>query len=106
MIGAAANAATSVRLDAEEVQALRAALQSAGNPEAFLFGSRTNPQRRGGDIDILVFSETPPFELSRRITTQFFMRCEEKIDVVVLNPQDLTPEQTAFLSMLQPVRFS
>lgn len=95
-----------LRLDAEEMLALRAALQSTGTTEAYLFGSRTDPHRRGGGIDILVFSEKPPFELSRRIATQFFMRCEEKIDVVVMNPECLTTEQQAFLSTLQPVRIS
>ena len=96
----------SVRLDAEEVQALRAALQCAGTSEAYLFGSRTDPHRRGGDIDVLVFSKAPPFGLSRRIATQFFMRCEEEIDVVVMNPEDLTSEQQAFLNTLQAVPFS
>lgn len=95
-----------VRLDIDEEHALRAALQSTGATEAYLFGSRTDPHRRGGDIDVLVFSEKPPFELSRRIATLFFMRCEEKIDVVVMDPEDLTTEQQAFLSTLQPVRFS
>lgn len=94
------------RLDKEEERALRDALQSSGATEAYLFGSRTDPRRRGGDIDVLVLSKEPPFELSRRIATRFFMRCEEKIDVVVMNPEALSLEQQAFLDTLKPVRFA
>lgn len=91
------------RLDAQELAALRHALASAGAPRAFLFGSRTDPAKRGGDIDVLIFSDQNPFDLSRRIATAFFSKCEEKIDVVVMNPQALTAEQQAFLDTLSPV---
>jgi hypothetical protein len=60
--------------------------------------------KKGGDIDLLVFSDEEPFALSRRIATRFFMNCEEKIDVVVMNPACMTPEQDAFVRTLAKIR--
>lgn len=88
------------RLDAEERAALAAALAAVGNPPACLFGSRTDPDARGGDIDLLVFAAGDPFLLSQRIAREFFARCEENIDVVVMDPDHLTPERQAFLDTL------
>lgn len=88
------------RLDAEERAALAAALAAVGNPPAYLFGSRADPSARGGDIDLLVFATDDPFLLAQRIAREFFMRCEEKIDVTVMDPARLTPEQQAFLDTL------
>ena len=94
-----------VRLDAEEVAALTEALRDVQG-EVWLFGSRTEPSRRGGDIDILVLTDQPAFETSRAIATRFFSRCEEKIDVVVLDPAHLTPEQKDFLARIGKVRIA
>lgn len=93
----------SLRLDAEEIQAIESALRDVDAP-VYLFGSRADPQRRGGDIDLLIFTEAPAFELSRQIATRFFSRCEEKIDVIVMNPHQLTGEQRAFLDAVQGIR--
>lgn len=98
-----AAASTTPRLDGEERAALAAALAAVGSPRAYLFGSRADPAKRGGDIDLLVFSDADPFELARRIATEFFARCEEKIDVVVLDPTRLGAEQQAFLNTLKLV---
>ena len=90
---------STMRLDHEESTALAHAL--AGVPgQAFLFGSRVNDAARGGDIDVLVLSSGNPYRLSQRIATAFFAMCEEKLDVVVMNPERLTPEQRAFLSVI------
>jgi hypothetical protein len=70
------------------------------------FGSRTDPAARGGDIDLLVLTTAPRFETARRVSTRFFTRCEERIDVVVLDPDRLTPGEHAFLSSLRRVRIT
>ena len=92
-----------VRLDAEEIEALTEALRDIPG-EVWLFGSRTDPARRGGDIDILVLTDQQAFETSHTIATRFFSRCEETIDVVVLDPAHLSPEQRDFLAAINKVR--
>lgn len=93
----------SLRLDDEEIQAIEVALSDLNLP-VYLFGSRIDPKRRGGDIDLLVLADAPAFETSQRIATRFFSQCEEKIDVIVMNPNCLTPGQQAFLDTIQVVR--
>ncbi|MBK7423474.1 MAG: nucleotidyltransferase domain-containing protein [Propionivibrio sp.] len=95
----------SVRLDSEEAAALSEAVRDIPG-EIWLFGSRTDLSRRGGDIDILVLTDQPAFETSRAIATRFFTRCEEKIDVLVLDPAHLSPEQVDFLARISRVRIA
>jgi len=91
-----------MRLDPEEREALDAALEGV-DARVFLFGSRTDPDAAGGDIDLLVFSEADPHRLARRIATRFFARCEERIDVMIVDPAAITPEQAAFIATLNLV---
>ncbi len=92
-----------MRLDEEERRALRFALRDVEG-EAYLYGSRVADSRRGGDIDVLIFSDEDPFDLSRRVAVDFFERCEEKIDVLVIDRTKMTPEQEAFVGGLEKVR--
>ena len=89
-----------MRLDAEQTSALEYALNLVTD-EVYLFGSRLDPAKKGGDIDLLVFSKQDSFQLSQQITLRFFEKCEEKIDVVVMNPNRLTDEQQAFLNLIE-----
>lgn len=92
-----------VRLDELEKKALFAALSNV-KERVYLFGSRTKTNEKGGDIDILIFSDQNPFNLSREIKQKFFLECEEKIDVIVFDDRNLTDEQRAFLSIINLVR--
>mgnify|MGYP001204387040 FL=1 len=92
-----------MRLDAEQTSALEYALNLVTD-EVYLFGSRLDPSRKGGDIDLLVFSKQDSFQLSQQITLRFFEKCEEKIDVVVMDPSRLTEEQQAFLNLIEKQR--
>ena len=94
---------TRMRLDAEQTSALEYALDLVTD-EVYLFGSRLDPSRKGGDIDLLVFSKQDSFQLSQQITLRFFEKCEEKIDVVVMDPSRLTEEQQAFLNLIEKQR--
>ncbi len=92
-----------MRLDKQERYALEKALETV-NGEVYLFGSRADDTKKGGDIDIFIFSEEDSFELSRKVSVDFFRECEEKIDVVVMNPKKLTEEQEAFLNSIEKTR--
>jgi len=92
-----------MRLDAEEKFALNEALKDI-NDEVYLFGSRVEDTANGGDIDLLIFSEESAFHLSQNVTVGFFENCEEKIDVIVMNPKKLTLEQKAFLKTIKMER--
>ena len=89
-----------MRLDAEQTSALEYALNLVTD-EVYLFGSRLDPSRKGGDIDLLVFSKQDSFQLSQQITLRFFEKCEEKIDVVVMDHSRFTAEQPAFLNLIE-----
>lgn len=91
-----------MRLSQSEKNALFRAIK--GIEDVYLFGSRVDDAKKGGDIDILVFSEKPSFMLSRNVSRDFFMSCEEKIDVIVMNPKQLTIEQQAFLNSIKLVK--
>lgn len=95
-----------VRLDDTEAAALVAAVDGVVAESIELFGSRTDPAIRGGDIDLLILSAAPRFETSRRVSVRFFMHCEERIDVVVIDPDRLTTAERAFLHSLRRVRIA
>ncbi|MFA7370215.1 MAG: hypothetical protein WC334_11270 [Kiritimatiellales bacterium] len=67
-----------------------------------MYGSRTDPSRKGGDIDVLVFARVDsPYRLSQEISVRFRMECDEKIDVLVVNPDHISDEQKPFLKLIQ-----
>ncbi len=52
--------------------------------KVFLFGSRTDDQKRGGDIDILIISDSINREQIRKIKLNFYDSFgEQKIDIVL-----------------------
>lgn len=101
---ASLRAAGLVRLDDAETAALAAAVDGVAAESVELFGSRTDPASRGGDIDLLILTKAPRLETARQVSRRFFTHCEERIDVVVLDPDRLTSAEEAFLRSLQRVR--
>jgi predicted nucleotidyltransferase len=80
-----------MRLQPKEINAIAQAAQDAFTPgtAVFLFGSRVDDSKRGGDIDLLIEipKAMPPAELVRR-RTRFVSRIyrlldEQRIDVVI-----------------------
>lgn len=89
-----------MRLSTAEIAALKVALDGVSWRRAFLFGSRTNEAAKGGDIDLLLYSEAPPFDTAHRVASRFAREFEAKLDVLVVNPDHPTPEQAAFIATL------
>ena len=74
-----------MRLTTTEIETIKNAIIEK-DPEAvvYLFGSRTDEQARGGDIDILVFSRRLKLADKLSIKARIFETIEEqKLDVVI-----------------------
>lgn len=76
-----------MRLDKTEKKALFYAVEEIDYP-VFLFGSRVDNSKKGGDIDIVILSGEKKTDIMLEVERRFLSKCEEKIDVVILNPDD------------------
>lgn len=76
-----------MRLTKEEIQAIKTAiLQEDPHAKIFLFGSRANDKLKGGDIDLMVLSET--LNLSKKIKILSHIKekiGDQKIDLKILS---------------------
>jgi uncharacterized protein len=75
-----------MRFDNIEKNALKKALNDF-NGKIFLFGSRIDDTKKGGDIDILLIPNKKynPLNLSLEIQKKFYYECEQTIDIVIYN---------------------
>lgn len=89
-----------MRLSELQRGALRKALDGVDG-RAYLYGSRTDDSRRGGDVDVLIFSDADPHRLSADVRVRYRMECDERIDVLVVNPARIDSEQRAFLDIIE-----
>jgi predicted nucleotidyltransferase len=95
-----------MRLTPKEVRTIQEAFQtlSDGAPYSlYLFGSRADDSKKGGDIDLLVVTTESSKErfvsLKTRIRSRIFERLpEQKIDITVATEQEL--EHDEFLKSL------
>ena len=77
-----------MRINPTELKALRSiigALDPAGR--LYLYGSRADDTRKGGDID-LYLEASRPIDLKTRLTTQYRLElaCDTRVDLLVKNP--------------------
>ncbi len=72
-----------MRLTAEEKQAIKSSFKKLlPEAEVFLYGSRTDPKKKGGDIDLLVYIDNKvSLELESKIYSSIINQIgEQKID--------------------------
>lgn len=77
-----------MRLSTRELQALRAIigeLDPAGC--LYLYGSRADDTRRGGDIDVYL-QASRPIDLKTRLVVQYRLElaCDTRVDLLIQNP--------------------
>lgn len=74
-----------MRLTLKEIEAIKSSIHEFdSNAIIYLFGSRADPNKRGGDIDLLIFSDILT-ELDKvKIEMKLFEKIEEqKVDIVI-----------------------
>ena len=79
----------SVRVSEDEIKCLKKSiLDRDPDGTVYLFGSRTDPLQQGGDIDILILSDSLTRQDIRAIRLEFFdLFGEQKLDIVLDTPQ-------------------
>lgn len=93
-----------MRLTNAERETLKSAIQTFDeNAQVFLFGSRVDDSKKGGDIDVLIFSKQLTKHALRKIKRQFCDKFgEQKIDLVL----DSGELETPFVRMIFPTAVS
>jgi predicted nucleotidyltransferase len=82
-----------MRLSKKEIKILKTILYKLNSDaKLYLFGSRIDDSKRGGDIDLLIVSDNFTKKLLRRFRVEFF-KCfgEQKLDVIVDDGSFLNP---------------
>ncbi len=74
-----------MRLSTNEVETLkRSLLNISDDAKMYLFGSRIDDSKKGGDIDILILSDKLTKRDIRKIRIDFFEKFgEQKLDIVL-----------------------
>ena len=93
-----------MRLRSAELEAIRANL-AAMDPHGaiYLFGSRVDDARRGGDIDVFL-EATRSIDLKSALAMEYRLTCacDTKVDLLIKSPQD--PEKTIFAIARQGIK--
>jgi len=76
---------TSVRLSESEIKAIKQSVETLDcQAKIYLFGSRVDRRKKGGDIDLLILSQQLNFDDKLRLKIQLFEQIgEQKIDIVI-----------------------
>lgn len=74
-----------IRLSLKEIEAIKSSVSKFDTDAlVYLFGSRTNPKKKGGDIDLLILSNTLRDADKLKIERALFEKIEEqKVDIII-----------------------
>ncbi|MDX1919837.1 MAG: nucleotidyltransferase domain-containing protein [Candidatus Caenarcaniphilales bacterium] len=86
-----------MRLSAHELNSIKEAVKSVDvDATVYLFGSRVDDTKKGGDIDLLIISEKIGFAEKSKILWTLYERIgEQKIDILLSK----TGQETAFIEI-------
>lgn len=94
-----------IRLSDSEKKTIFLALHLLRETEkAFIFGSRIDLNKRGGDIDFMVFSQRDKFKLIRDLSSIFDELNNTCVDIKVFDPSDLSDEEQRFLDLIDLIQ--
>jgi predicted nucleotidyltransferase len=94
-----------MRLTKFEAETIRAIVkENIKDADVYLFGSRVDDKKRGGDIDLLIISD---HDVTLRMRRKIYLELEDelgeqKIDIVAANRERLVP--FAKLAMLDGIK--
>jgi uncharacterized protein len=79
-----------MRLNAAELQAIRDTLHAVDpHGRVYMFGSRADDRRRGGDIDLFLESAKPiDLKTAMQLQYRLSLACDTKVDLLVKSPGD------------------
>ena len=82
-----------MRLSKDEIHILKSKLHSlSSKAQLYLFGSRIDDTRKGGDIDLLIIDDTLSKKDLRSLRVYFFEHFgEQKLDIILDNGDLKTP---------------
>ena len=69
----------SLRLNQNEIKIIKQSLSKYG--DIYIFGSQTNPEKKGGDIDIFI-TQKIPFEEKLKLKIKLQEKLLKKIDLI------------------------
>ncbi len=74
-----------MRLSPDEIKAIKETIQSFDSKaKIWLYGSRVDDLKRGGDIDLLIFSQILSFSDKLKIKSRLYEKIgEQKIDLLI-----------------------
>ena len=95
-----------LRLKESEIKAIINSIRNFDSQaEIYIFGSRAKPDRKGGDIDILVVSDVIGWKEKRKIRVELIKRLgDRKIDLLVARRKEIKENPFFQLAIAEGVK--
>lgn len=91
-----------MRISAQEQYIIKSVIQNLDEKaEVYLFGSRVDDNKKGGDIDILIISQKLEFKHKIEILSQFFLQLPEEQKIDILIKKSLDEPNDPFLAIIK-----
>ena len=85
-----------MRLSKREVDIIKETINNyCKNPKIYLFGSRLDDNKKGGDIDIFIISEQNDYETKIKIASKLEYIIDKPVDIIIHKDFNRKIEQEA-----------